>query len=169
MSRPEHPSTSAPSCVVEPAVGAPPPPSGLPARPLVGPPVPAFDPLLRWPVPESRPLVGPPVPVAPTGGHAASSAGPVDLRVDLDAVDALVRKLAIVGDILTRRRPYLPDAADIGSLRVWQAVHDFQHGWARGQQRIAENVTCLHKSASDVVDAYREQEHDLAASAQVQR
>jgi hypothetical protein len=89
------------------------------------------------------------------------------LVVDLDALQELGNRLALIHDCLTH---YNDDVqaygAAIGSARVQHQLDSFVSGWKDGRKKINDNVTNLRGKVEGVAQTYLEQEQAIVKQSQ---
>ncbi len=84
---------------------------------------------------------------------------PIDLAVDLDALQQLCNRLTLIHDSLANAKDDVEAyEAALGSPRVAAKLHSFTSGWKDGRKKIEGNVDKLVGKVQGVAQTYLEQE-----------
>ena len=92
-------------------------------------------------------------------------ADPIDIYVDLLALQQLANKLQQIRDALDHTNQDLESFGPaLGSSKVSGGLHEFVHGWTDGRKKIEESVEALVGKVQGAARTYQEQEDALARS-----
>jgi len=96
-------------------------------------------------------------------GTAATSAGG-DLRIDLEDMRALARRIGtLTGDLSGSERFAQQAAGDAGDGRLAGALNDFGGNWDIHRDDLVERMEFLAASATSIADTLEDLDADLAA------
>jgi hypothetical protein len=97
-------------------------------------------------------------------------AGPIDIYVDLDALQHLAARMTLIHDSLANAKDDVSAyGAGTGSPKVQHQVEEFVSGWKDGRKKIEDNVGKLLDKVKGVAQTYLEQEQALAKQSQTSR
>ena len=91
--------------------------------------------------------------------------GPVDVYVDLDALNSVQQELTTLLNALTgvdNGEAAKADAESMGSPAVADAVRRFASNWAEGRDAIVENLQACQRYAATAVEQYHQTENALS-------
>jgi hypothetical protein len=91
--------------------------------------------------------------------------GPVDVYVDLDALNSVQQELTTLLNALTgvdNGEAAKADAESMGSPMVAAAVQRFAQNWAEGRDVIVENLQACQRYAASAVATYSQTEAALS-------
>jgi hypothetical protein len=85
------------------------------------------------------------------------------LHVDLDGLEDFAGRLRSIRDRMNATRDMV-DAyeGDLGSGEVAEALHDFEHNWKDGREKIDGHLDGLAQMADQVVSEIRRADRELA-------
>ncbi|MCW2541294.1 MAG: hypothetical protein JWN95_3019 [Frankiales bacterium] len=92
-------------------------------------------------------------------------ADPVEIYVDLEALQELANKLAQIKDALSHAKDDLQSYGPaLGSGKVSDALNDFVGGWKDGRKKIDDNIDKLVDKVKGAAQTFQDQEDSLVKS-----
>ncbi len=92
-----------------------------------------------------------------------------DLRVDLDELDALARRLRLIQREFMNAEEFSSDVADaVGHKELGTVVTRFGNNWNEKRQKFIENVAKLEAYVTAIHETFRDVDRALASRMKIQ-